>query len=486
MDLTLRLDDSTPKPLHEQLYDELRRSILSGRLAPGTRLPSTRALATNLRLSRATVVQSFGQLLDEGYLEARHGAGTFVSLALPDETERALPVGERERAAPASVALSEFGERLLRAGELEPRVPPGFINFRDGRPAFDLFPMDRWRKLLARHADAGAELLDYSPDPAGHRPLREAIAGYLTRARAVRCTAERIVIVSGSQQALDLTSRLLLDNGDAVAVETPGYPGALRVFSAYGAELVPIPVDGHGMVVSRLFDALALGIRLAYVTPSHQFPTGAVLSLARRLELLRWAHRAGAMIIEDDYDSAYRYGERPIPALQGLDDGDAVIYVGTFSKVMFPALRIGYVVLPPDLVGAFGKAKAYSDRQSPLLEQFALADFITEGHFERHLRRMRAIYAARRETLVRELIAAFGDAVTIGEEAAGMHVFARFATPHDDDELVRRAARERVFLTAPNTLSASGRGSGAFVLGFTELDEAQLIEGVRRLARAFA
>lgn len=486
MDIAITLGDSADAPLHDQLYKELRRSIVLGRLAPGQRLPSTRQLAASLNLSRATVIQSFAQLLSEGYLEARRGSGTYVSAQLPDELDRSLPPQGVERAANLVVELSAFGEEVQAAAPLEPRVPANAINFRDGRPAFDRFPVAQWRRLLARHCQATAAMLDYTPDPAGHRPLREAIARYLSRARAVRCSADNVVIVGGSQQAIDLASRLLIDRGDAVAVEDPGYPGARRNFVAQGARVIPIEVDDQGLVVEQLFERHAQGIRLVYVTPSHQFPTGVTLPLRRRIELLRWAHRLGAIVLEDDYDSAYRYAERPIPALQGLDEGGCVVYVGTFSKVLFPALRIGYVVLPKPLVDVFTRAKAYSDRQSPLIEQYALADFIEEGHFERHLRRMRALYERRRAALVDELTAAFGSHVEIRGERAGMHLLAKFSVGASNDVLVARAAREGVSLIDAQPLYARTGGDGEFVFGFAELDEARISEGVRRLARAFA
>ncbi len=440
MDLTIALPDAGDTPLHDQLYKELRRSIMLGRLSPGQRLPSTREFAASLKHQRATVILSFGQLLSEGYLEARRGSGTYVSAQLPDDLTRSLPPEGVERARSVVIELSEFGEALRAAAPLEARVPASAINFRDGRPAFDHFPIETWRKLVARHSSASAAMLDYTSDPAGHRPLREAIARYLSRARAVRCTADNVVMVGGSQQAIDLASRLLIDRGDAVAVEEPGYPGARRNFLAQGARLVPIPVDDQGLRVEELFERPAPAIRLIYVTPSHHYPTGVTLPLRRRIELLRWAHRTGAIVLEDDYDSAYRYAERPIPALQGLDEAGCVIYIGTFSKVLFPALRLGYVVVPKALVDVFVRAKAYSDRQAPLIDQHALADFIDEGHFERHLRRMRGLYERRRTALVGELERTFGDSVAIRGESAGMHLLAKFSIGVPNAGVVLRAA----------------------------------------------
>ena len=255
--------------------------------------------------------------------------------------------------------------------------------------------MQIWRQIATRHLQS-PNLLDYSSDLLGYKVLREAIAHYLVRSRAVRCEAEQIIIVSGTQQALDLIARLFIDPGDQVVMEEPGYLSARRVFQSQGAEILPISVDSSGLMVEQLQSIENLVVKLVYTTPSHQFPTGAILSLPRRLELLAWARQRGAVIVEDDYDSEYRYGEKPIPAMQGLDQNDSVIYIGTFSKVLFPALRIGYLVVPPGLAKIFAQAKRLVDRHSPLLEQCVLADFINEGHLERHLRRMRTLYSQRR------------------------------------------------------------------------------------------
>ncbi|HTV74165.1 MAG TPA: PLP-dependent aminotransferase family protein, partial [Candidatus Acidoferrales bacterium] len=338
MDLAINLDPRSEVPLHRQLYDELRRAVLLGRIAPGTRLPSTRTLADSLAVSRATVMLSFDQLIGEGYLQARTGSGTFVSRHLPDELLRAVRTTALEGGNRKVPALSSFAQSLRKAAPLEATVPATSINFRDGRPAFDQFPIAIWRKLLVSHCEASVAMLDYTADPAGYVRLRQSIAGYVSRARAVRCTALNVIVVGGSQQALDLATRVLVDRNDRVAIEEPGYLGACKNFLAQGAEVVPIPVDADGMIVERLFETSGAPVKLVYVTPSHQYPKGAAMPLHRRLELLRWAQRTGTIILEDDYDSAYRYGARPIPALQGLDESESVIYVGTFSKVLFPAL----------------------------------------------------------------------------------------------------------------------------------------------------
>src|SRR5499426_710763 len=380
MDFAITLDQRSATPLHKQLYDELRRAILTGRLKPGERVPSTRGLSQSLGVSRATVTLSYEQLLSEGYLRASTGSGTFVGCELPDDLLKTKPV---EKSRPASSAqetgvqetgpqeatrrieLSRYGASIADSAPFEPPEPEAPINFRTGCPALDEFPLQQWRRLMIKHYRAKDDsmldvkdcvTLDYAPDSQGYGPLREAIAGYLRHARAVKCDADQVVIVNGAQQAVDLIAKLLIDRGDQVAIENPGYLGARRVFLAHGAELLPAPVDESGIVVDALTSKSKGGLKLVCVTPSHQFPTGVTLTLARRLDLLCWAEKTGAMIVEDDYDSEFRFGSRPIPSLQGLANGDSVIYVGTFSKVLFPSLRIGYLVAAPSLARVFARA----------------------------------------------------------------------------------------------------------------------------------
>jgi GntR family transcriptional regulator/MocR family aminotransferase len=478
VELPIELDAASGIPLHRQLYDGVRAAILDGRLGPGTRLPSTRALAEALGVSRSTITSSFAQLHSEGYLEATTGSGTFVSLDLPDET-----TGERSHhdgsPSDASIRLSTYGASLAEAGPLEPPRVAGAIDFRDGRPAFDAFPFAAWRRCIAQSIGADGAWLDYSADPAGDPGLREAIAAYLRRARAVRARAQDVVIVSGSQQAIDIIARVLIGPGDVVALEEPGYLGAQRTFAANGADLRAIPVDADGIRVDLLAGDAAQA-RLAYVTPSHQFPLGVVLSAERRRGLLAWAESAGAIVVEDDYDSAYRYEGRPIPALAGLDVSGRVVYVGTFSKTMFPALRIGYVVVPPALHGVVLAAKAFSDRQSPILEQRALATFIAEGSFERHLRRMRVLYRARRERLLAALARAFGDDAEVIGDRAGMHLVVRLRGA--DAAFTARALRAGVALMSTDAHHLHGGVAGEYIFGFAEHDEATIDEGIARLA----
>jgi GntR family transcriptional regulator / MocR family aminotransferase len=493
MELAITFDQRSTTPLHKQLYDELRSAILTGRLKPGERVPSTRTLSQSLGVSRTTVTQSYEQLLSEGYLRAATGSGTFVGCELPDELLKSDPV---ETSRPATrrpddrrqIELSSYGASITDSLPFEPPEPETPINFKCGRPALEEFPLQQWRRLILKHYRWNdLSLLDYADGSHGYKPLREAIAGYLRHARAVACDADQVVIVNGAQQALDLIAKLMIDRGDPVAIEDPGYLGARRAFLAQGADLLPSPVDESGIIVDALTSKTFLksksGLKLVYVTPSHQFPTGATLTLPRRLDLLAWAEKTGVMIIEDDYDSEFRYGSRPIPALQGLANGDSVIYFGTFSKVLFPALRVGYLVAPRALARVFARAKWLADRQTPMIEQRVLADFINEGHLERHLRRMRTLYARRRQALVRALGTHFGDRVTILGENAGMSLMIRLRGKLDDDEVTRRARLAGVGLVSARLYYLVESRRDEFLLGYAGLSERRIQEGVRRLAK---
>ncbi len=474
--------------LYQKLYESLRRAILEGRLAPGSRLPSTRALAAELRVSRNTVLVAYEHLLAEGYAVGRVGSGTYVASELPDELLSARRPwartgGELPQAVPR---LSAYARRLLDDSRLPRPHPshhgPGLrYDFRHGLPAAD-FPRELWRRLLARRArDFSRAAIEYGP-PEGYGPLREAIADYLGRARAVSCRPEQIVVVNGSQQALDLASRLLVDPGSRVVVEEPHYTGARRAFLAAGARLVPVAVDADGLDVSAL-PRPASGVRLAYVTPSHQFPTGGVMPLARRLALLGWAEEAGAYVLEDDYDSEFRYEGRPVEAVQGLDRAGRVIYVGTFSKVLLPSLRVGYLVLPRPLVEPFVRGKWVADRHTPTLVQAVLADFIREGFFERHLRRVRASCAARRSALLEALSTYLGGRAEVVGANAGVHLLAWLegVVPDEMPALVERAASAGVgiYPVAPYYLEPPPRAG--LVLGYASMSEREIRAGIRRL-----
>jgi GntR family transcriptional regulator/MocR family aminotransferase len=380
-------------------------------------------------------------------------------------------------------ALSRWGERVMGvAGRLPARLPPvrPVIDFGFGRSFPHIFPYDIWRRLLARYLSTDDTMLSRYGSAAGFDPLREAVADYVRRLRGVRCTAQQVVIVSGMQQALDILARLLLDQGDEVLVETPGYTDAFDLFRTFGAILHPLPVDDHGFPVESIPDDSKA--RFAFVTPSNQFPRGGAMPLSRRLALLQWAEAKDALILEDDYDGELRYSGHPLAALQGLDRDGRVIYLGTFSKVLFPALRLGYVVLPQALLPVFLQARELVDRGAPTLTQAAVADFITEGHFERHLRRLRREYGQRRSTLVGALERYLPGEVSYSAVEAGLHVMLRLSPTYDEQQVVREAAAAGVgvYPGAPYHLDRPARPS--ILLGFSGLSEDQIVTGVERLA----
>jgi GntR family transcriptional regulator/MocR family aminotransferase len=470
--LHLPIDRSSGIPIHRQIYEGLRQAILDGLLRPGQRIPSTRALAVELDVSRLPVLTAYEQLLHEGYLDGRVGSGTFVSAALPDDFLRS-PVPR------AAVARPSVSRRV-------PRSPPtardegGLGPFRMSLPALDEFPHAAWARLVARHAHALTHAQMAYGDPAGLVPLREAIAEHLRAARAVLCEADHVLIVSGSQAALRLATAVLLAPGDRVAVEEPGYPGARSALVAAGAEMVSIPVDEEGMSVASL-RRRGRRVRAAYVTPSHQYPLGTSMTAARRLALLDWAFRRGAWVLEDDYDSEYRYVSRPLGALQGMDAHERVVYIGTFSKVLFPAVRVGYLVVPPSLWQRFVDAREAFDLLSPTLYQLALAEFLREGHFARHLRRMRGVYLARRDALLTGLARHCGDWLTVHNADAGLHVAVLLSGGLNDEQVLRRMAERGLTATAlSNCYAGTGRRSG-LLLGFGGSAERRLLEATQVL-----
>lgn len=479
----IRLDTSSATPLHRQLYDALRAAILGGSLKPGTRLPATRALAETLGVSRNTVIGAFEQLYAEGYIEGRTGSGTFVSPALPDDMlhvpQQAQPQRDRERRS----GLSKRGV-LLAATPVSQSSGPALVQaFRPGIPALDHFPFEIWSRLMQqRWRRPPAELLTYG-SPMGYQPLREAIAAYVQAARGVRCEPEQVIVVAGSQQGLDLAARVLLDPGDSVWVEDPGYLGARGALLAAGARLVPLPVDTEGLSVAAGVSACPEA-RMAYVTPSHQYPLGVTMSLARRLALLDWASHAGAWVLEDDYDSEYRYAGRPLLALQGLDSEHRTIYLGTFSKVLFPALRLGYLVVPHTLADAFGAARALADRHAPSIDQAVLADFMHNGHFTRHIRRTRALYAERQAILVEYATRQLAGLIDIGPAEAGMHVVGWLPEGSSDQAVSQRAAQQQVIAPPLSAYALAHMPPPALMLGYATIDEAEIKRGIEGLVRA--
>jgi len=478
-ELMLPLRDSEA-PAYRWLYAALRAEILEGRLRPGARLPGTRDLAGQYGLSRGTIVTAFEQLKAEGYVEGSVGSGTYVSRILPDE----LLQVPRQAGAPSPAPrqprrrVSEYGRRVRPVPVLEVRPTRAF---RCNLPALDLFPTTLWAQITARRLRRASTRLLMGCEPMGYDPLREAVAEYLRTSRGVSCAAEQVAIVSGVQEALDLVARLVLNPGDRVCVEDPGYTSAAKVFEAVGAKVSALPVDDEGMEVPgpRL-----RGTRLVYVTPAHQFPLGITMSLPRRLELLEWALQSDALILEDDYDSEYRYSGRPIPALQGLDRAERVLFAGTFNKVLFPSLRLGYLVVPPDLVTCFADARSLTHRHPPVVEQAVLCDFITEGHFGRHLRRMREVYGERLSVLLEAARQRLAGLLEISGVEAGLQTAGWLCGGIDGESAARAAATREVEVTPLRLHSRGLVTREGLQLGFAAVDAREIRRGVRDLAVA--
>src|SRR5262245_54210247 len=483
----ISINPAASVPLYRQLYDEFRAAILAGRLKAGNKLPPTRELANELGISRNTVMTAYDQLTSEGYIEGRVGSGAWVTSALPEEMLQSRPIPARAPVgSPQRKAISKRGERLVSV--LPPVRHQGagkLLPFRGAFPDPASFPFEVWTRLLAKYSrNPSHDLFGYA-HVAGYPRLREAIAAYLRAARAVKCEADQVIIVPGSQVALELATQMLLDPGDTVLMEDPGYFGVRGVFIRAGARIAPVPVDQEGIsleVVKSNRDQA----RMVYVTPSHQFPLGATLPLARRLELLDWARAAGAWIIEDDCDGEYRYAGRPIASLQGLDSENRVIYTGTFSKVLFPSLRIGYLVVPPDLVDAFITGRIMIDLQPATIPQAALADFIEEGHLTRHLRRMRKLYGSRQGLLLEVARAELSGLLEIQESEAGMHLIGWLPPEVSDMEAARAASVHNVLALPLSAFSLKPVTRGALMLGYTAFNEREIRAGVRRLKTALA
>jgi GntR family transcriptional regulator / MocR family aminotransferase len=472
------VDRNAALALHRQIYDWFRAAILDGRLHPGQRIPSTRVLASEIGVSRFPVLSAYGQLLAEGYIESQVGAGTVVCASMPEQ----LMSSRLERTNAASVRSGP--RRVADRCRLLPRrqAIPWMMHrgaFRVGQIAFDQFPHQIWLSLLTRRGRAvNAEALHYG-DPKGSPALRQAIANYLRVARSVRCDAEQVLVVNGSQQALEISARVLLNPGDRVWVEDPSYRLARDVFTLNGCRMVPIPVDGEGLYVS-VGTKICRAARAVFVTPSHQFPLGVTMSASRRLQLVDWAQNSGSWILEDDYDSEFRYESQPIASLQGLDPNSRVVYIGTFSKVLFPSLRLGYLVVPPDLIDRFHIMRRVMDLGLPTLSQEVLADFIDEGHYVRHIRRMRVHYGENRRVLTESLAKTFGQKLQLIGDEAGMHLTVMLPNGYSDEEISRRAVREGLSLWPLSRLYMKNPRQG-FTLGFGGVTAKQIPHAVRKL-----
>src|ERR1700733_13772606 len=460
----IAVDRKASKPLHKQIYEGFLSIIIGGNMRGGQRVPSSRTLSIELGISRIPVLNAYAQLLAEGYFESRKGAGTFVSESLPESLticEQKILQLEEAGSGPRPVARRAL--LLTRYG----RAPwvGGSGAFSLQQPAFDHFPFPVWSSLITRHSKSPRFSAIHNTDPRGSESCREAICTYLRTARAVRCDPSQVMVVAGSQQALEISARVLLGNGSPVWIEEPGYRLARSVFQGAGCRLVPVPVDEDGMNVSAGIKQCAKA-RAAYVTPSHQYPLGSTMSASRRMQLLNWAQVTGSWIIEDDYDSEYRFESIPISSLQGLDRNARVIYIGTFSKVLFPSLRLGYIVIPEDLVNPFIAVRSAMDIFPPYLYQETLNDFMREGHFARHIRKMRLLYSERRSALVANIREQLGPELEIQGTQAGMHLAVTLPKGLSDLEIAKRAASKGIWLwpLSPSYLGKFRRQG--LILGF--------------------
>jgi GntR family transcriptional regulator/MocR family aminotransferase len=462
-----------------QTYLQVRSAILSGSLRAETKLPSSRDLASRLQVARSSVVEAYEQLFAEGYLSTRHGSGTFISSDLPEPIEVAPRIRKSAPNDRRPTGRTDATEHLDSPAYSDARP------FNTGRTLVDTRTREVWRRLTHRAARTlGTAELGYS-DPCGSLELRRAVCDYLQAARAVRCEPEHIVITSGTQHAIDIVIRVLLRPGEQVWIEDPGYPLTRQALAAAGLVARPVAVDAHGMNVGAGIKS-APHARAAFVTPSHQFPTGVVMSMSRRLELLAWARENNGWIIEDDYASEFRYSGRPLSSLQGLDDSARVIYVGTLNKALFPGLRLGYAVVPPSLLRAFAETRNLMDRQPPSLHQSVVAEFMREGHLSAHIRRMRLQYRAQRDVLAAELTRHAGDLLAVEVPDQGMHLVAYLRRGLSDVAIERAAIAGGVVVRSISQLYSAAPPRSALMLGFSGYSCQSIAPAARRLARILA
>lgn len=482
MDLFISIDSSSNIPLYRQVLDSIKNAIKSGVLKAGEQIPSTRDLARSLGVSRVTTVKAYRELLAQGYLESGFGAGSRISRNMPSEkvaeyrqhiTFAATP--DREH----SLDLSEFGRRLMQIEE--PRYNQlDLPEMNYGAPPADLLPTKQWHQLLLKclkEKDSTAQTEHC--ETFGYRPLREAIASFLRRTRAVNCDADQVVVFANSQQGLDMIARIMIAPNDRVVVENPGFICARTSFSLYGAQLVVAPIDENGMMVERLRD-LEGPVKLIYVTPTHHDPTGVVMSPSRRVDLLRYANRLGAMVVEDDFDSMYKYGGKIHPSVQGIDSSDSVIYVSTFWKTLFPLVNFGFVVIPKRLIPVFERAKARVERISSVVESMALTEFIESGQLDSHIRRLRDTFSKRRQMLIFKLTMALKSNIKIHRDSGGTHVLVRFPEGLDSETLMSCATKAGLHMVSTQPFYVRNPHANEFLIPFAHLDEAHITEAVSR------
>lgn len=483
--LTKPLSRKSGVPLFRQIYENIRQAILSRRLKIGTQMPPTRYLAKEMKVSRSTLVNAFELLISEGYLVGKAGSGTFVARELPDDLLQArTSISEILPNDKAARTISQRGKNLTETEIVFSEATNKPRAFGLGLTEIESFPAHIWKRIVARLLrDSSWKFKDYAEQFGiqGYPPLRVAISKYLGASRGVICSPEQVIIVSGSQQGLDLASRVLLDKGDQVWIEDPNYKGALGALIGAEASIIPVSLDTEGISVQK-GEKLAKNARAAFVTPSHQFPLGTVMSLSRRLELLEWAKQNSAWIIEDDYDSEFRYDGKPLSALQGLAGRDnRVIYIGTFSKVLFSSLRLGYLIVPSDLVHSFVKAMLFTSFHAPALEQLVLSDFINEGHFGRHIRKMRQLYADRQKFLVSEIKRELGEYLEISRKEAGMHLIGWLKNGLRDKTVAEKALENNVNVAPLSFYCLNEKLPDGLILGYTGINKDEIRRAVKRL-----
>jgi GntR family transcriptional regulator/MocR family aminotransferase len=483
IDLPITLDRSARLNLSRQLYEELRGLILSGRLAPGSQMPSSRVLSKSLTIARSTVIESYDQLREQGYIESKNGSSTYVSRSLPENIQPlASPAATSTRTQALIAGSSSYARRLSDLEETYPFSPELDICFYPWRIARDATSLRQFVQLQAKISrKAPLEMFDYPTDQLGYKPLRETIARFLYRSRGINCSANQILILTGLPQAGSLLSRIHLDRGDIVACENPGYPPLWRTFQLEGASVITCPVDENGLDVDYL-TAQTERVRLVHTTPTHQFPTGSLLSLTRRMELLSWANKTGTIIVEDEHDSEFAYG-KPAPALKALDQRDLVIFLGSFAKTLFPSVALAYMVLPECLVDVYTRARELASDQIPILVQATMREFMHSGLFSRHVRRMRTIYGLRRTALLQAINEHLSGRADVRGYESGLHMLVRLNTKLTTEEIVKRAQDVGVSLIGTKRYYEGTAREAEFVMGYADLTERKINEGIKRLAR---
>ncbi|WP_461537580.1 MocR-like pyridoxine biosynthesis transcription factor PdxR [Spongorhabdus nitratireducens] len=482
-DITLQPDQQVP--LFQQLYETFRQRILDGQMRGGLRLPSSRTLAKQLGIGRNTVLAAYDQLTAEGYLQSQPGSGMFVAAELPENWHLAPAACKSKKTAEPALQLS--GHLSDYASQLQQQSissHQGNQCFCVGMPDLNAFPAKVWNRLAQQTPAAGFQHLMGFSDITGYLPLREAVADYLRTSRAVKCEVNQIVITTGAQQALDLCARVLLNPGDDAVIEDPGYMGARKALQAADARIHPCPVDQHGMQIDVL-QQMSQSPKLVYVTPANQYPLGSVLSLERRMQLLDWAQKKQCWVVEDDYDSEYHYAHRPLASLQGLARHQQVIYIGSFSKVLFPSLRLGYLVLPESLVDTFIKAKSEHSGETPLHSQAVTASFMQEGHFSRHLKRMRLSYSEKMTTIL-AACESLKPWCSVCSGGAGMHIVLEFAAWLPEKKIFDELQKNRILSSQLSSYFVGTDKKQGLVLGFANSTPEQIKTGIAGIKKVLS